>query len=381
MENMEENDGEGLNNINLDESIKIYINDLKNKLFLVMKENNQLKMEHSQIINNNQYFMRIKKQNNFLLQKIKELQLQNKEISNNINMVNNIESNTEIIELNNKINEYEMFISKINLEKKLLEKKIENLIKDNQNEKNLMIKLKNNEILSYKKTINDLKNKEKNNINNLNINKKMYNDKIEQDSKFYLDKINILEQNNDKLSEDLFMIEKENKNLKNQIENINLNLKYKDNIIQNLNEKIHSFSNDYNRQVNSLEKNNSQSQFQVQQLFMENDKLKKENNELNMGIKLINEKVEDSIAIFNNKNDQFNLVVQNYKTKLKEYKTKIILLKKRIDELLLINNNYNKYNMRKDNSTILKHNMSSILPNKGSFSQGKLNFAYGSNFI
>ena len=88
------------------------------------------------------------------------------------------------------------------------------------------------------------------------------------------------------------MVEKENKNLKDQIDTNNLNLKYKDDIIQTLNDRIKFFSNEYNRQVKSLDKNNNESQFQIAKLFKENDKLIQENNELNKGIKILNKKVE-----------------------------------------------------------------------------------------
>ena len=205
----------------------------------------------------------------------------------------------------------------------------------------------------------------------------MYNNKIEEDSKFYLDKINILQQKNEKLSEEIFLAEKENKSLKNQIDNNNLNLKYKYNLIQKLNEKIHSFSNEYNIQVNNLEKNNSQSQNQVEQLFIENEKLIKENNELNMAINIMNEKIKESLVLFNNKKEQFNKIVESYKIKLIEYKQKIVLLKTRIDELLGRNNN--KYLMRKDNSALMMHNnMSSFGSNKLNY-QNNLHFTYGKN--
>ena len=39
----------------------------------------------------------------------------------------------------------------------------------------------------------------------------MYNNKIGQDTHFYLDKINLLEEKNEKLSKDIFMIKKANK--------------------------------------------------------------------------------------------------------------------------------------------------------------------------
>ena len=81
----------------------------------------------------------------------------------------------------------------------------------------------------------------------------------------------------------------------------------------------------------------------------------------------------------NNRNENFNNIVKKYQSKLKEYKIKIILLKKRIDELLNKKNN-NQYFIRKDNSAIFKHNnMNYLIPNKGSYSQDKLNFAYGNS--
>ena len=135
--------------------------------------------------------------------------------------------------------------------------------------------------------------------------------------------------------------------------------------------------------MDSLEKNNDQSQYQVQQLLKERDKLIEENKELNMGLNKVNEKVKESIIIFTNKSQQFNKIVQSYKNKLKEYKNKIILLKRRIDELLGQRKDSNNFLFRKDKSDIIKQKTSNIRhfsPNRGSFSQGKLNFDYSSNY-
>lgn len=80
-----------------------------------------------------------------------------------------------------------------------------------------------------------------------------------------------------------------------------------------MDEKIRTFSNEYNRQINLFEKNNDQSQLQVQQLFKEREQLIKENNELNMGINKIDEKVKGYLMMFNNKNQKYYNTINSYK--------------------------------------------------------------------
>ena len=134
------------------------------------------------------------------------------------------------------------------MEKKILESKLINLKKDFNNEINLVNNLKNNELQSYQKRINEMKKNEFKNINDLNMSKKMFALKRQEDSKFYIDKINILEEKNDKLLNDNFALDEENKKLKNIIQNNNLNMKYKDNIIKSLNEKIKSIEREKEKQ-------------------------------------------------------------------------------------------------------------------------------------
>ena len=341
---------------------------------------------------NNKNVAQLQKQNAFLTQKINEISSSHKEIyqeliqtknqlkfQNNNKNANNIESKTEIMQLKSKINEYEIINKKLKLEKQMIITKFENMIKDYQNEINLITNIKDSEIQSLKKIINELKNQQKSSINNFNMNKQIFNNKINEDSKFYLDKIKLLGKHNEQLSKELFEAENENKDLKNQIDSMNLKLKFKDSIIKNLDEKIRTFSDKYNRQINLFEKNNDQSQLQVQQLFKEREQLIKENNELNMGINKIDEKVKGYLMMFNNKNQKYNNTINSYKNKLKEYKNKIVLLKRRIDQLL---SNGNNQFMRKDKSQFMKNkNMSFFLPNKGSYSQGKLNLSYGNNIF
>ena len=149
----------------------------------------------------------------------------------------------------------------------MLESKIDNLKKDYSNEILLMKNLNNNEKQSYQKRINEMIKNENKNNNNLNISKKMFELKRKQDTKFFIDKINLLQENNEKLSNENINLDEENKELKTRIQKINLNSKYKDQIIKSLREKIQSIPNDYKDSLNSLVKSNEQSQFQINQLF------------------------------------------------------------------------------------------------------------------
>ena len=362
-ENNQVNEEYNIDEENLDENIKAYIKDLQNKLYFLANENNKLKVVNAQLINNNNNYMNMQKNKNFLLQQIKELQAVNKklniqliQIRNRMKFLNSKYQSgqeTELLKYNTKITEYEMLINKLKLEKNLYETKIENLKKDHDNDLKLMTNLKNNELQSYRKEIFELKNKFRNDYDNMNLNNNFCNIKTSEDSKFYINKINILEQNNSKLAEEVFLSEKECKNLKNAIENNNLSLKYKDTIIQTLNEKIKNFSNEYNRHIDSLEKVNYQCQEQVKKVLNERDELLKQNNDLNEGIKRFNNKLKETFEMFNKKNQKFSKVIKSYMNKLKEYKEKIIVLKKRIKELLENDNFSSRQTIRRDKSAIM----------------------------
>jgi hypothetical protein len=307
----------------------------------LMDENCQMKIYNINLI----------KQNDFLNNRISQLENINKYKQNKNQKSLNVGTKEEILRLNNKINHYELLVSKLNMEKKILESKLINLKKDFNNEINLVNNLKNNELQSYQKRINEMKKNEFKNITDLNMSKKMFALKRQEDSKFYIDKINILEEKNDKLLNDNFALDEENKKLKNIIQNNNLNMKYKDNIIKSLNEKIKSISNNYKNLIESLEKNNDQSQFQVKQLFIDNDKYKQENQMLTIEMN----KLRESFADYNNKMVENNQIMQNYRNKLNEYKIKIIVLKQRINELL---NKNNQHRINSEYNNLMKYKSS-----------------------
>ena len=229
------------------------------------------------------------------------------------------------------------------MEKKLLESKLDNYKNDFIRQINLMNNLKNNQLQSIEKRLNEMKNNEVRNNNDFDMNKRMLELKIKEDSKFYGDRINNLQEKNEKISSENIALDEENKNLKNIIQKNNLNLKYKDGLIKTLNEKIKQISDEYKSMVDSLVNNNEQSQFQINQLFDENDRIKKERDMLLLEMN----KLRENLADYNNEKKQNNKTLEIYRSKLNKYKTNIMILKQRINELLTksdqnrINNEYN----------------------------------------
>ena len=286
---------------------------MKQKINKLQNENQKIREELIEA--QNKIKINIDEQNTSLRNKKKENENEKKEI--------NI--------LKNKLNEYEKIIANLNITKKTLEAKNNDMQKEHEREINIVNLYKDKELQSKQNTINELQNK-------LNQNKTIIDNSSKGNPKQVLE------------------LEKKNKYLQNEIDRMNMQLKNKNDIIEKLNHKIQMFSKNYNRQVNSLQMNNNRSQSHVDQLLRERDQLLQQNTELNTGINQLNEKVKDTLMMFNQKRNEFNNVIQNYKNKLKEYKTKIILLKKKIDELhMRKNNDYdnNYYYGHKDNSVLL----------------------------
>ena len=254
-----------------------------------------------------------------------------------------LNKNEEIMKLNSKINQYELALSKTIMEKKLLETRLDNCKKDFNRVLKLMNNLKDNQLQSVQKRLNEMKKNEAKNNSNFNLNKRILEYKIKEDSKFYGDRINNLQEKNEKISSENIALDEENKNLKNIIQKNNLNLKYKDGLIKTLNEKIKQISDEYKSMVDSLVNNNEQSQFQINQLFDENDRIKKDRDMLILEMN----KLRENLADYNNEKKQNNKTLEIYRSKLNKYKTNIMILKQRINELLTksdqnrINNEYN----------------------------------------
>ena len=279
----------------------------------------------------------IKKKNDKLIEKIKDLESKNKslnyqlieanqklkkyenDLKKNMN-VNDNENNgkkdkdiNEIIKLENKIEEYEILISKLKFDKKALEEKIENIINDHENEKNLLINYKNSEIKACNKIIEDYKAFIRNNNISINTN------------------------NNRNLNG--------NENI--QFQKLMTELAKKDKIINSLKNKINEISNEFNN-LNLLQQNNSVSQRHIQKILNDKNELMKENEFHKKRLSNSIEQIKETNNLLNEKTKKYQKDLSFMKMKLNEYKNKAIILKKRVceqNEIIDKSGNFN-YNLR-----------------------------------
>ena len=124
--NNENNENENLQNIqqmfnehNVDEFVQNYIYDLHNKLNLLMNEN-----ERSRIINQKLFgkLNEFKNENNILKQKLRSIQIQNQKRNQEFMRLKQAKnSNMEVINLKNQLENYEKLIYQLNNDKIILE--------------------------------------------------------------------------------------------------------------------------------------------------------------------------------------------------------------------------------------------------------------------
>ena len=118
------------------------------------------------------------------------------------------------------------------------------------------------------------------------------------------------------------------------------NLLSKDKTIENLNLKLKNFNDNYNKKVMEIKQqtneNINQTQEQVEQLIIERDELVRKNEELTNGLLNFDNKVKEANVIFTKKTENYNKNLLACKNKIKDYKNKISLLKRKVDELHLV---------------------------------------------
>ena len=344
--NTNNNDFGDINDI---ESMKLYIINLENKCSALEKENKMLKQNNNPnygIIENSIkqgtiLLDDVKRKNFNLNKKIKILEKQNQELNYKLietnqklkkfqnnkiqNFSNNKNINSNILNLNNKIDECEIMISKLKLDKKLLENKLAEERKNHENEINLMLNYKNSELSVYQKAIDDFKSQNNNSI--------------------YLNDVNLPNDDNiiNSLKSKLKSISIKNKNLEEQMKELKQTLLEKDDIIDNLNRKIIELEGNLNLKCIEIQQISAENETQISQLINEKNELIKNNEKLSNGLLQFDNKVKEANMIFINKTDFYNKSISLFKNKIKEYKNKISLLKNKINELnLTIEKNKNK---------------------------------------
>jgi hypothetical protein len=238
--------------------------------------------------------------------------------------------------LKNKIDEYEILISKMKFDKKTLEEKLENIIKEHKSEKNLMINYKNSEIKACNKLIEEYQTYFRN--NNIDMNR-------------------INNRNNN-------MTFNGNENV--DFQKLMMELSNKDKIIKTLKSKFNEISNDFNKIDLSQQNVN---QIQIQKLVNEKNELIKENQFHKKRLSSFIEQIKEANNLLNKKTLKYQNDLNNMKMKLEEYKQKIIILKKKICEMHVVigklgNKSYQNVNSSSINNNIRDKKIIPSTPNQ-----------------
>ena len=275
-----------------------------------------------------------------LNQKNKSLNTIKESIKNNNN--NNIISNSQFIELSNKLDEMEIIKKQLEFENTKLINRLNQLEIEYNEEIKLINKIKNSETQQLQKTISSLEKELNENIKkNTSIEKsKLLKEENQFSSHFIIEQISSFEKKIKNLNEEVFTLKKENKNMKNKLKENSIEIDYKDKIIQELKLKVNDSEAIFHQKINELTINNNgyiieakESQNEIGKLIYEKDKLIKENNELKNNIQKFNIRLKETNVLFEEKTKSFNNVLNLYNNKLNEYKGKIQQLKIKINEL------------------------------------------------
>ena len=351
------------NNNNDIESLKLYIINLEKKCLSLEQENKMLKIKKENdpnfgIVENSIkqgtiLLDDIKRKNFNLNKKIKILEKENQELNykliesnqkikkiqnnNDINYINNNNKdiNSNILKLNNKIDQNEIIISKLKFDKKLLETKLSEEKKNHENELNLMLNYKNSELSVYQKAIDDFKSQN----NNIHLNSTNEINKMKT------------------LKNQLKILSTKNKSFENNISILKNNLSKKDDIINSLNKKIIELEGNFNLKYIEMQQIKAENETQISKLINEKNELIKNNEKLSNGLLQFDNKVKEANMIFMNKTEFYDKSIIIFKNRIKEYKNKVILLKKKIKELNLIIENNNIQKLNNNNINIFKRNI------------------------
>ena len=328
---------------------------------LIIEENNiilkKIKEENENLMKENQnkektikelnYKIIELEQNNKLNNTIQKLFDKNKAISKDIEQNNNLDNNVfleklniENINLQNKVNEFEIKNSKLIFENQSLLNKIELQSEEHKREKNLLNFVAEKKLNHYTQEIELLRtklnnelNKQKNEILNSN---NLTNDNIIKNNEIY----NKLNEMRNKIN----ILDDENFNLKKEIEKINyineelqIKLKGKEEILLELQNNMNNITseinnNDKNIIINKNIKNEKDYKNIINNLLKENEELKINNENI---INEINNNIgnnEDANKILERNEEYENVIILQQK-KLKEYKYKISILKIKVNEL------------------------------------------------
>ena len=293
---------------------KLFLEDQKKKNAELKKIINDLeeqkKASDYKLIEANQKIKRL--ENDFNIINNNNNNNQKEENKNNSNDNNNNNNDNEIINLKNKIDEYEIANSKLVLDNENLKKKMDSIEKEYKNQIKIFVQYKNSEIKTYHNTISQYKDYFKNHKINPNVNKQ-----INKEGNNIVNKDN----NNNNLDYGTIMVEMSNK----------------DNLIKSLNSKLDKYMNEYKDIIGEkqlVQQKCNEMQFANQKLMNDNNDLKEKNENLKTELSNLNQKVKMNKIKYKNNEYIYNQNMTQMKDKLAEYKQKVIMLKMKIKELI-----------------------------------------------
>ena len=352
-----------------------YINILKSEKENLIKENqekdNKIKKLNYQIIELNQKISS-NESTQKIIDKISSIKI-NKNAQQNM-MIEKFK--IEILDLQNKINELEIKNSKLLFDNESLLNKIKLINSEKINENNLKNLINQKKIDYFYKQIEFLNSKLNNEIQkNKNVINNITSDKQNNDlinANDIYDKFNEMRKKILDLDEENFLLQKENQNVKNINEELQIIIKGKDEIISriqnniiNLDKKFNlekSYNININESKNNIDSNanidkKNKYKEMVNVLLLQNEKMNKENNELKINIKKLNQEKTE----FSTKENEYEKVILIQEEKLKEYKYKISILKIKINELhqelMYVKGGLNNTNLNKIGNTVSHMNI------------------------
>ena len=328
------------------EQIKSSFMKKEKELLNIKNEYAKLKLELEQLKNKTEHLELIYNKSE---KEKKNLKFENIELSQKIESLNsnykifekiqNEESNNskenvfkvEVLKIQNKYDEATVENSKIQFEKKSLEIKIKNILKEKENEISIINDLHDEEIKKLNKTILNLQEKIKElyQISNQKIVIRQNNSKSNYR---LLNKVKEYERKIQKLSNENFDLKKEIAKTYSKCDELNLLNENKDKVIEKLSIDFQDTINKLNNEKqneniliqNQIDKNEYDNKINF--LTNENKKLYKQVENYAQNIQKINSDVNEANKLFSENN-------QCFKKKVSEYKHKIITLKTKINEL------------------------------------------------
>ena len=245
----------------------------------------------------------------------------------------------ELKKLYNNIDELEIKNNKLLFDNKILNTKMTNTISDKNNELAILKSIYQNQLNNLNKVISHLNNRilqlfeDSNKPVNYKQNSNLLKSEIMKKFNDLENKINLYDKENCDLR-------KENQSLKSELSELKLVAESKEKIIQKLQTDFEMMENEYNNNVMTTQKfgetlkidDMNKSEY-INDLLNKQKTLIKENNDLKVGLKQMTKNINEANQLYFKKKEEYDKLFEVKDNKLREYKTKISLLKMKVNEL------------------------------------------------